>query len=350
MKTILCSIAIVGFAAASFTLFAAEEIDFGIDFQMNAVAQIERAFDGTFWGITSTTQESMPTVAGVYTFISTNGGLHWDSSCVTPNWWRWGQEIAAISVKEAWVIAVREDTTEMYRTVDRGKRWTIVSPSLTRISKPFAIHFYSPFVGVVIGQEGRAIERKWVVSRTTDGGVTWKTSLPMLAEPATEQPAERNDRSFWAQAGEVFVGMSSGRVLFSLDSGQSWKFMRTPLGGSVNSIARISESRLLVVNTTTQGLMRPATTTDYGASWNTLVQLPQDTPPLHGLRLCPDGSIVTIPNELTKTPLTKIAIDLSSARIISALAGYSVEAQLDGTYLVGAEIVPGQGMRRVTRK
>ena len=34
--------------------------------KMNAIAQIERAFDGTLWGLTSTTQESMPTVAGVW--------------------------------------------------------------------------------------------------------------------------------------------------------------------------------------------------------------------------------------------------------------------------------------------
>ncbi|MBK6290770.1 MAG: hypothetical protein IPF59_03295 [Ignavibacteria bacterium] len=58
---------------------------------------------------------------------------------------------------------------------------------------------------------------------------------------------------------------------------------------------------------------------------------------------------MTIPNEYTKTPLTKITGDLSSARILSALAGYSVLEQQDKTFLVGAEIVPGQGVRVVKR-
>ncbi len=33
---------------------------------MHAIAQIEWACDGALWGITSTTQESMLTVAGVW--------------------------------------------------------------------------------------------------------------------------------------------------------------------------------------------------------------------------------------------------------------------------------------------
>ncbi|HLP29338.1 MAG TPA: hypothetical protein VK147_11910 [Candidatus Didemnitutus sp.] len=330
------------------TLVTSEEIDLGIDFQMNAIAQIERAFDGSIWGLTSTTQETMPTVAGVYAFISTNG-VKWDSSCVTPNWWRWGVDIAPISAKEAWVIMQREDTTELYRTVNGGKKWSMITPARVRVKSPHFIHFFSPTTGIIIGQEGRTIERKWIVSRTTDGGATWNTSIPMLAEPATEEPTERNDRSAWVEGGEVYLGMTSGRVMSSQDSGKTWRFIRVPLGGSISSIARIAESKLLMVHTSMSGTMRQATTVDNGATWNTLVLFPVDVPPLHGLRKCADGSIVTIPNEYTKTPLTKITGDLSSARILSAQAGYSVLEQSDKTFLVGAEILPGQGVRIVKR-
>ncbi|MBK7032787.1 MAG: hypothetical protein IPH49_05900 [Ignavibacteria bacterium] len=341
----LCCLILV---LTSGTRVLAEEIDLGIDFQMNAIAQIERAFDGTIWGLTSTTQETMPTVAGVYAFVSSNG-VKWDSTCVTPNWWRWGVDIAPISAKEAWVIMQREDTTELYRTVNGGKKWSMVLPEQVRLKNPHFIHFFTPTIGIIIGQEGRTIERKWVVSRTTDGGSTWTTSTPMLAEPATEEPTERNDRSVCVAGGEVHIGMSSGRVMNTQDSGKTWRFMRVPLGGSISSIARITGRRLLVVHTASTGQMRGATTNDQGDTWNTLVLLPTDVPPLHGLRSCADGSIVTIPNEYTKTPLTKITGDLSSARILSALAGYSVLEQPDKTYLVGAEIVPGQGVRVVKR-
>lgn len=341
----LCSVLLV---VTSGTRAFSEEIDLGIDFQMNAIAQIERAFDGTIWGLSSTTQETMPTVAGVYAFVSSNGAK-WDSVCVTPNWWRWGVDIAPISAKEAWVIMQREDTTELYRTVNGGKKWSMILPAQVKVKNPHFIHFFTPSVGIIIGQEGRTIERKWMVSRTTDGGTTWNTTIPMLAEPATEEPTERNDRSVWVEGGEIYIGMSSGRVMATQDSGKTWRFIRVPLGGSISSIARIAENKLLVVHTTRTGSMRQATTTDNGASWNTLVLFPVDVPPLHGLRKSADGSIVTIPNEYTKTPLTKIAGDLSSARILSALAGYSVLEQPDKTYLVGAEIVPGQGVRIVKR-
>ncbi|MCX6141417.1 MAG: hypothetical protein NTX15_11440 [Candidatus Kapabacteria bacterium] len=194
---LMLSIVITGSAIAH------EEIDLGLDFQMNSIAQIERAFDGALWGLTSTTQETMPTVAGVYTFVSTNNGLRWDSGCVTPSWWRWGQEIAAISAKEAWVITVREDTTELQRTTDGGKTWLRMSANLTRISRPSSIQFFSAKVGFILGQEGRAIERKWVVSRTTDGGTTWNTSTPMLAEPASEMSAERNGEHYRPDLGRT---------------------------------------------------------------------------------------------------------------------------------------------------
>lgn len=330
--------------------FAHEEIDLGLDFQMNSIAQLERAFDGALWGLSSTTQETMPTVAGVYTFLSTNNGARWDSSCVTPSWWRWGQEIAAISAKEAWVITVREDTTELQRTSNGGKSWSRVTASLTRISRPISIQFFSPKVGFILGQEGRAIERKWVVSRTSDGGVTWTTSIAMLAEPASEAPAERNSRSVWKEQGAIYIGMSSGRILYSLDSGLTWKFATTPVGGAVNSIGRISKGRLLAVNTSSTGVMRQATSTDNGASWSIILALPQDTPPLHGLRAAKDGSLLTIPNEYTKTALTRLSNDLSTAKILSTQPAYSVLEQADGTFLVGAEILPGQGIRKVVRK
>ncbi|MCX6141416.1 MAG: sialidase family protein [Candidatus Kapabacteria bacterium] len=104
------------------------------------------------------------------------------------------------------------------------------------------------------------------------------------------------------------------------------------------------------MNTSEKGVMHEATSTDNGASWSVTLSLPADTPPLHGLRAAKDGSLLTIPNDYTKTTLTRLSSDLTTAKILSTQPAYSVIEQADGTFLVGAEILPGQGVRKIARK
>jgi len=328
---------------------SAQPIDLRLDFQTNAVVQLERAFDGTLWGITASSMDRLPTLAGVYTVRSTDQGKTWDTSCVTPDWWRWGVQISPQSATTAWAFVLRDDvsdTLECYRTTTGGASWIRIDPMDVGLARLFSVTFFSEAVGVAIGSTGRAVTSKWVVSRTTDGGRTWALGRDMQAF-LNEKIAQRNDRALGRHGSTLAVGMTTGRVLISRDSGASWSFSITPIRGPISAVACTPDGGVLVVQTTSSGVSTAFRTAD-GSLW-TPQSLPAGVNNVRGLRVLSDGSFATIPNDVESSALTLITADLQRAVPLKNSGCFGVVELNGGQLLTGTETVPGGGLLRLVR-
>jgi hypothetical protein len=341
---ILCSLFVLVTILAFDT--SAQVIDLEQDFETNAVVQLEYGFDGSIWGITSSSLERMPTVAGVYAIRSTDRGLTWDTSAITRNWWRWGTDICPISSTVAYAITLRMDTTELYRTTNGGKSWKLLTQNDVEVDRVVSVQFFSPNVGIILGSVGRTIERKWVVSRTTDGGQTWNTLLPMLPEPPHETIGEYNDRSQELFGGVMYLGMSNGRILTTLDSGATFTFLKTGLVGAVNTIIALPDGSLMAVHTIENGSNHAVVTLD-SKNWF-VSKLPAGTPPLHGVRSLRNGTFVTIPNGLTRTPTVILPGDMRQVIQLSNEEAYSILHLSPTEVLCGTELLMGKGLIKHT--
>lgn len=325
------------------TTAPAQVVDLKLDFQTNSVMQIDTSADGTtLWGITSSNVDRLPTIAGVYAVRSTNNGTSWDTSCITPDWWRWGISIAAVNAVHAYAIINRDDTTWLARTLD-GKTWLEVNPAMMDISNPLFIHFFNPRVGVVLGTQGRKIERKWVVARTTDGGASWTPSIAMLAEPPTESIGSFNARSAAWDGGTLVIGMNSQRYLITTDTGQTWTFERSPIGRIAGAVISSSGGlqRIQLLANQPSGTVRSVTSTN-GGPWQDVTIHPS-VKKVDGVRLVASEGIVTIPRSLSNIPCIDIGrgTTVPFPQRVDALA-------VKGPYLfTSQELMPRQGIVRL---
>jgi hypothetical protein len=73
-RLLLARLLIAGLPLA--TPLHAQDISVGLDIQTNAVVQLERGFDGSIWGITSSSMDLLPTVAGVFVLMRGRPGPH----------------------------------------------------------------------------------------------------------------------------------------------------------------------------------------------------------------------------------------------------------------------------------
>jgi photosystem II stability/assembly factor-like uncharacterized protein len=323
---------------------SAQVVDLKMDFQTNSIMQLSQAQDGAIWGITSSNIDRLPTIAGVWAIRSTDGGKKWESSAITEDWWRWGVDICAVSASTAWALTKREDTVELYRTTDGGKHWLVMDPLTLGLDRPVNVHFFSSKVGVVIGTQGRRIERKWVAARTTDGGATWTQSLPLLAEPPTEDLASLNDRSAAWDGALLYVPMNAGRVLFTTDEGKTWQFMASPLGRlaglTVEYNGKAAPSLRLFANRDDQTVKSLATTD--GTSWKD-APVRANLTRLSGVRTLANGHLVTVPRALYNTP----CVDVDTGERLGVPDGADALLPLKDGLLCGQEVMPGQGLIRI---
>lgn len=317
-------------------------VDLKMDFQTNSVMQLDQASDGTIWGITSSNIDRLPTIAGVWSVRSTNGGTSWDTACITDNWWRWGVDIAAVSATTAYAVTMREDTIELYRTTD-GRKWNAVSASNVGLDNIMAVHFFNERIGFIIGTQGRKIERKFIVSRTSDGGATWQASLPLLPDPPTEVLADMNDRAVCWKGATVCVGMNTGRILVTHDSAQTWKFIRTPLR-TINAITLITENgqqTMCAYHTQADGTVRAFSSND-DKTW-TNAPLPPNVKKVYGARELADGKWVSIPRSLFNAG----SVDLQTGVPVPVPQGCDALLPIRGGVLCSQELFLGKGLVRI---
>lgn len=319
-----------------------QTINLGMDFQTNSVMQLTQASDGTLWGITSSNIDRLPTIAGVWSVRSTNGGATWDTACITDNWWRWGVDIAAQDAGSAYAVTMREDTLELYHTKN-GKQWSWVAPRTMSLDNVLGVHFFNARVGFVLGTHGRKIERKFIVSTTTDGGATWLPSLALLPDPPTEVYADYNDRAVCWKGATVCIGMNSGRILYSADSAVTWKFLRTPLQTISALMIREGEhgQTIIAMQTKPDGSVRAVQSAN-GFTW-TNAPLPKTITNVHGARELPDGSWVSVPRSLMHSG----CIDFDTGKSLNLPPGCDGLAVGTNYLFTGQELLPGKGLIKV---
>lgn len=316
-------------------------IDLRMDFQTNSVMQLESAADGTVWGITSSNIDRLPTIAGVWAVRSTDGGTTWDTSCITADWWRWGVDIAAVSATSAYAIVKREDTVALFRVTD-ARSWRRVDSAEIGIGNPFCLHFFTRNVGVIIGTQGRRIERKWVVARTTDGGTTWVRSIPLLADPPVEQLATLNDRATGWSHTCLCIAMNSGRMLVTTDAGVTWQFHRSPIG-RVSGVAVVKQDSTFAFRlfanradgTVTSGMWTP--------SGFTKRSVHPSVKRLDGVRILESGAVVSVPRSLSGIE----CVDVDSGVPIPLPARTDALLEVNGFLFSAQDLVPGRGLVKV---
>jgi hypothetical protein len=325
----------------------AQPVDLGLSFQTNAVVQFDRATDGTVWAITSSSMDRLPTLAGVYALRSTNNGTSWDTSCISPDWWKWGTDITAVSKSEAWACIMRddvEDTLLTVRTTDGGRTWKLADVDAMRSGTVHALHFFSDKIGVALGRSGSRMAQRWMITRTTDGGRTWMKVDSIYARIG-EVVAERNGRSMSSGPNDLWIGMSSGRIIVITDKGATARDVMCPLGGSVNALCHLTSDSVLAVRTMENGTSKAVTTID-GSTW-VPAPLPPSLTNVHGLYRLSDGSLVTVPNEVTKTALLHITADLTSATMVHGPDCFGVLELGTSILITGTELMPGKGLLRL---
>jgi len=331
------------------TLVYGQAVDLGLDHQTNAIVQFSAASDGTLWCITSSSMDRLPTLAGVHSVRSTNGGSTWEGTVITEDWWRWGIDIAPASKDQAWAVVMRDDvidTIDCYRTTNAGKVWHYVSPADVQLTQVNLVHFISPTNGYLFGVVGGSHTRKWMVVHTTDGGKTFTRVDSMLARIG-ETLFERNKRSVGLRGDEIWIGLSSGRIIIIDGKNNAARDVMAPLGGGISGIAQLSDGSMLVTRTKNDGSVSAMKTKD-GSSWDP-VDLPAAVRNVHGFYAQPSGSILTIPSDVTLTPLVEISADLAKAAQRADHHRFGCIITSKGVILTGTELLPGGGMFRVSK-
>jgi len=156
---------------------------------------------------------------------TTNGGETWiqgqflnlpDSAIIS--------YLFALNADTAW-IACWNDTTggkAIFRTNDGGLTWN-AQPSAEFSSSgsfPNIVHFFDTENGICMGDP---VDGYFEHYTTSDGGQTWsRVPSENLPDPLTGENGYNKGRSFDVAGNVVYYGTSKGRILKSVDFGNSW--------------------------------------------------------------------------------------------------------------------------------
>lgn len=167
--------------------------------------------------------------------VTTDGGEHWRAGMVPGADSLEFRDVAATDSSTAWLLAAGPgERSRIYHTADGGTTWTL------QFTNGDAAAFYDCFAfwdarrGLAVSD---AVGGRFPILRTDDGGAHW-TPLPPSAAPA----ADSGEGAFAASgtclvtgsAGRAWIGTGAsptggGRVLSTLDYGQSWTAVTTPV-------------------------------------------------------------------------------------------------------------------------
>ena len=175
---------------------------------------------------------------------TTNGGVSWKYYDVAEAKGRASLELFAIDSLTAWFSTNRfenTDTRPIFKTIDGGLTWKkIETPSAAGGN---LIHFFDKNDGIVINGTSAAVSK--------NGGENWtKISASKYALRTNEflvVSGTATSRAAYSDS-TIIIGTTLGRIMFSKDRGQSWKFKQVAATNDfLHAITMIDESHWIAV-------------------------------------------------------------------------------------------------------
>ena len=326
-----------------------QDIDLGLDYQTNAIVQLEQAPGGAIWGVSGSSIDRLPTVAGVFAVRSVDNGATWTTHMVTEDWWQWGADLVAIDKNRAYVLTLRadiEDTIRLFETTDAGATWSLIDPTTFGMREVYALHFFDNQNAVAFGTMGRKVSRMWGASVSTDGGLTWTTGTPVV-QHRNEKLALRNGRATTANNTSFAVGMSSGRIFEISKSNASISVTPLPTPYSLAAISIDSSGSVVVLQQLSESEMSASKKLANG-SWQS-IELATGVAKIRGLKRLVTGEFVTIPWQHQGVGVQFLSDDLSAVAGSIQASGSSIVQTSPSTFVVGSELLSGKGLTRVER-
>jgi len=162
------------------------------------------------------------------TFTTDDGGLTWASLPVPDpvgydvRRWVWSETPRPARIGPSRVVCVKEGRgnfteSRLLVTSDRGNTWDTVRTPFPgwEAFAPWA--FSMRFADSLVGWASMRRDGKWIVSRTTDGGFTWKVVSAELVTDLSVSPY-----IMWAGDSSRLMLGSSVKVRRSTDGGETW--------------------------------------------------------------------------------------------------------------------------------
>jgi photosystem II stability/assembly factor-like uncharacterized protein len=175
---------------------------------------------------------------------TTDGGKNWSVGVVPGAEKLDFRDVEAFDEKTAYMLSAGPgEDSRIYKTTDAGKTWALQFKNADPKGFYDAIAFWDVMHGIAFGD---AVEGRFQLLTTSDGGTTWKP-LPEASAPQ----ALPNEGAFAASGtclitqGESDVWFCTGgakvaRVFHSADRGKSWTAHETPLAAGVASAGGFS--------------------------------------------------------------------------------------------------------------
>jgi len=161
------------------------------------------------------------------TFLRTVDGVNWQAGRVSGAEQLDFRDVQAFDAERAVLISAGTPS-RIYRTLDGGKQWTLVSEDRRPGAFFDAMAFWDDRVGLAVGDP---LQGRFVVLRTDDGGATWTevsspAALPgegAFAASGTCLTVQGSSDAWFGSGGPV------ARVFHSSDGGLTWNVSETPL-------------------------------------------------------------------------------------------------------------------------
>lgn len=161
-------------------------------------------------------------------------------------------DVFFVSEKKGWAVG---HWGTILATEDGGEHWQI-QHSDPAIDRPFFSVWFRD------AEEGWAVGLWSLVYKTVDGGRSWqKVTLP---PPPGERDSDTNLMKIFGDAhGNPIIAAERGRVIRSLDGGQTWEYLSTGYGGTFWTGLTLKDGSLIVAGM----LGNIYRSTDDGKTW-----------------------------------------------------------------------------------
>ena len=208
---------------------------------------------------------------------TTNGGVSWKYFDVEEAKGRASLELVALDSLTAWFSTNRfenSDTRPIFKTVDGGITWKkIETPSAAGGN---IIHFFDKNDGIVINGSSAAISK--------NGGESWtKISASKYALRTNEYlvvVGAPTSRAAYSDS-TVVIGTTMGRIIYSKDRGQTWKFKQVAATNDLlNAITMIDDQHWVAISPENSQMVHTNAkvfeTKDAGITWSELARNPSE--------------------------------------------------------------------------